>query len=307
MHAFTFVLASYFFVIHGAHGGPNRAEPAHEFFVWNVGQGLWSTYVTGDTCIHFDMGGEQAPWKAIAAVCGAKFNQVHLTHWDLDHLSFISRVARELKFICLQTPPMGFANQKKQDLLAKLKMCQPKTVPSQSLPLYRPLLNDKESSSDQEHSSNDLSQVYLAGAHAPILIPGDSTTKRERQWLKNLPPQGAWLLVLGHHGSRTSTSPELLSRLKFTRMAIASSRQARYGHPHPEVRDRLKLKGIALLKTEDWGTLRFEVPLRLPETRDAQSRIVTEKRTTDDKAYTQGSSYERRAHRSRDRRKRSSP
>jgi beta-lactamase superfamily II metal-dependent hydrolase len=43
-------------------------------------------------------------------------------------------------------------------------------------------------------------------------------------------------------------------------MAIASSRWARYHHPAPVVVARLKKHGIAVLKTEDWGSILIEAP-----------------------------------------------
>jgi competence protein ComEC len=286
-----------------------QQESPHEFFVWNVGQGLWTTFVTKDACIHFDMGGEYAPWEQVTGVCKKRLNQVHLTHWDLDHISFIARISRQFKSVCLESPPLGMANQKKQDLLAKLIPCRPDLKPTSDQIPVRHLLSDLEESLKFEHSSNELSQVFQIGSISPIIIPGDSTIRKEKLWSKKLSSYGAWLLVLGHHGSRTSTSNELLGKLNFTRMAIASSRHARYGHPHREVIERLKMKGIALLKTEDWGTLRFQVPVRPPLTRGAmptkQSRIVTERGPVSDKVYTRDSSYERRARKSRGRHRRS--
>jgi len=311
MAAFILILTMSLFSPQRSFSQTTRQEAPHAFYVWNVGQGLWTTYVTADICFHFDMGGEYAPWEQITSVCQKRFNQVYLTHWDLDHIGFVARIARELTLVCLQSPPVGPANPKKQDLLAKMPMCRPENKPISSKVHVQNLMGELEDVLNYEHSSNELSQVFLIEGHAPIVVPGDSTVKKEKYWAKKLPPDGAWLLVLGHHGSRTSTSVELLERLSFTRMAIASSRHARYGHPHLDVINRLKIKGIALLKTEDWGTLRFEVPARLPKPRGRmktrQSRIITERISTADKAYTRGSNSERRVHRSRGRHRRLSP
>jgi competence protein ComEC len=93
------------------------------------------------------------------------------------------------------------------------------------------------------------------------LIPGDSTAPQEKIWSYHGNMQKTGFLLLGHHGSRTSTSEELLSQLPHLKVAIASARFARYGHPHLEVVRRLKKYHVALLKTEDWGNLWFEIPL----------------------------------------------
>ncbi|WP_413584632.1 ComEC/Rec2 family competence protein [Bdellovibrio sp. HCB274] len=103
--------------------------------------------------------------------------------------------------------------------------------------------------------TNAASQVV---AFKRFLFPGDSPIKAESLW-QGLPwVTNARVLVLGHHGSRTSTSEELLDHLPVLKMAIASARWERYKHPHAEVIYRLKKRQIPLLKTEDWGNIWFE-------------------------------------------------
>lgn len=89
-----------------------------------------------------------------------------------------------------------------------------------------------------------------------VLAPGDSSTRAETTWastLRNL--EETRYLIVGHHGSRTSTGEHLLKRLSRLRLAIASARQRRFGHPHPEVLERLSRHHIPLLRTEDWGNI----------------------------------------------------
>ena len=62
----------------------------------------------------------------------------------------------------------------------------------------------------------------------------------------------AQYLLLGHHGSRTSTSEQLLVGLPHLKLAIASSRHRRFGHPHLETQLRLKSHHVPLITTEDW-------------------------------------------------------
>jgi len=274
---------------------PLAREPAaraSEFVVWNVGQGLWTTLIDGDRCLHFDTGGERAPWRALHAACGDKNNIVHFSHWDLDHISFAGRLARRLSSACLDTAPAGEGSAHKKKLVHALTRCAEQDSATRTV-------------EGPTHGlrSNDRSHVFIAGSFASralTLIPGDSTSHEEKFWARRLPGENLWLLVLGHHGSRTSTSRELLRSLPRVRMAIASSRQAKYGHPHREVAQRLKMAGIALLRTEDWGTLRFEFPKSSPPAR--AGRDVS--RVTDDKVCTRGSGCGRPVRRSRAHRRR---
>jgi competence protein ComEC len=83
----------------------------------------------------------------------------------------------------------------------------------------------------------------------------------EKIWLRARALAGAgprWL-VLGHHGSRTSTSEALLTHLSGLKQALASSRMARFGHPHAEVRTACRKHGVALISTEAWGHVILEL------------------------------------------------
>ena len=61
------------------------------------------------------------------------------------------------------------------------------------------------------------------------------------------------VLILGHHGSRTSSSPTFLRRVR-PQWAVASSGFANaYRHPHPQVVDLLALRQVALYRTDTQG------------------------------------------------------
>ncbi|MGE5084974.1 MAG: hypothetical protein ACM3MG_01640, partial [Bacillota bacterium] len=90
------------------------------------------------------------------------------------------------------------------------------------------------------------------------LLPGDSPQQEEKFWKNQSWIQNTKILVLGHHGSKTSTSAELIASLPNLQMAIASARWARYKHPHPATVAILQKYHIPLLRTEDWGNIWLE-------------------------------------------------
>jgi len=110
---------------------------------------------------------------------------------------------------------------------------------------------------------NLLSRVYLIrGFKRSILIPGDSPAPAEKIWLPQLLPilngQPIEVLILGHHGSYTSTSEDLLQKLS-PKVGIASARKRRYGHPHKIIEKRLRDYEASILSTEFWGTFIFQL------------------------------------------------
>ena len=62
------------------------------------------------------------------------------------------------------------------------------------------------------------------------------------------------LLIAGHHGSRHSTSEELLAAVR-PETVIISVGENNYGHPSPEVLDRLAEFGCAVYRTDRDGTV----------------------------------------------------
>jgi competence protein ComEC len=62
------------------------------------------------------------------------------------------------------------------------------------------------------------------------------------------------LLVAGHHGSKNSTSDELLNTVK-PETAIISVGYNSYGHPATETLERLALTGIMVYRTDVDGNV----------------------------------------------------
>jgi competence protein ComEC len=225
-----------------------------------VGQGQWITWISGHHCHHVDMGGERAPKNQILRLCRNRKNSLLLTHSDLDHISFISWGLRNLSGLCLKTPLRERTTRFAQKKLLGLKLCdqtQKHTATVQEVLFHPPPENI---SHPHKSDRNILSRVYIIpGATRNALVPGDSTKEAEKIWKHQLPKAPIQILILGHHGSRTSTSPELLAHLPHLKMGIASARKRRYGHPHPEITKRLVLSQAAPLSTEIWGNFVLEL------------------------------------------------
>lgn len=233
-----------------------------QFLVWNVGQGQWTTLITSQECLHFDMGGEFFPKAALRNHCSQKTNFLFLSHLDKDHIQFIPWGIKNLPRLCLWKWPTEILHnpewkKKASPFLKNLTSCQRHQKPrtskifewSSSISKY---LNTK--------IRNELSFVYTVHWTKEVfLIPGDSTKSAEKFWATRIKSLKIKKLILGHHGSNTSTHFYLLNHLPLLRQAIASARKRRYGHPHPLVELRLKKQGAALLKTEDWGSLSFQI------------------------------------------------
>jgi beta-lactamase superfamily II metal-dependent hydrolase len=65
------------------------------------------------------------------------------------------------------------------------------------------------------------------------------------------------VLKVGHHGSRSASSEAWLEELAPTTAVISVGAHNRYGHPAPDVVERLQRLGIAVLRTDQLGTITF--------------------------------------------------
>ena len=114
---------------------------------------------------------------------------------------------------------------------------------------------------ESQISSNDASCVLqVQMGRFRLLLPGDIGTKREQDLVKYWGDQlsGDWLLA-AHHGSRTSSSPALLKWVYPETIVVSSGYANRFGHPHPQVLQRLQQLGGTIFSTATHGALEFEL------------------------------------------------
>ena len=210
--------------------------------IWNVGQGQWVTYIKNNHCYHMDMGGEFAPINEVLKKCKNKENWIYISHADKDHINFYKRYTRKVNSHCLAHLNKNFLNstdlQKKQiNLCSKTKHSPIKTIYSPNFKLTK--------------NRNELSKVFIV--ENKILNPGDSLNQNELYWAQKKSLKSITVLILGHHGSLTSNSNYLLSKLPKLKFSAVSARKNRYGHPHGRIGLRLKANNTPVISTEQWS------------------------------------------------------
>ncbi len=106
-------------------------------------------------------------------------------------------------------------------------------------------------------SDNDGSCVLLIeSVGRRILLAGDIEERQEREligyWQHELASD---LLLVAHHGSKTSTSQGWLNRTAPVTAVINNGYGNRFGHPAPQVIDRLEKQGVKVLHTARRGAI----------------------------------------------------
>ena len=221
-----------------------------ELIIWRMGQGQMVTYSDPIQCVHFDMGGEYFPLKDLKKECRRKKNKVFFSHWDWDHINFAKKAWKNLFYFCRLNEPGGKGNNRKKKFLFSIPKCRKSKSDIFKEITFSARLNKKKSISE----SNKHSRVIVVKNQ--VLIPGDSPGSSEKLWMHKI-TNPIRVLVLSHHGSRYSTTSALLKKLKYLKIATASARKKRYGHPHPLLKKRLSKIGVPLLGTEEFHHIRI--------------------------------------------------
>lgn len=108
-------------------------------------------------------------------------------------------------------------------------------------------------SGDEHRRPNALSCVLrIQGAGGSALLAGDIEVAQERELLhKGLAPVD--LLLVPHHGSKTSSSEALLDALAPSMALVQAGYRNRFGHPVAEVVQRYLARDVHLLTSVDCG------------------------------------------------------
>lgn len=109
-----------------------------------------------------------------------------------------------------------------------------------------------------EHSyssdSNDQSLVmYVRFPSFSVLFTGDASSEVEKELKIKYPHLSVDILKISHHGSATATSVDLLEWIYPDVAMISVKKNNLYHHPAPIVIERLKRKGIKILRTDENG------------------------------------------------------
>jgi competence protein ComEC len=105
--------------------------------------------------------------------------------------------------------------------------------------------------------NNDSLVLRLCYGKRTILLPGDAEKEAERAILAENSEDSlrADVLKIGHHGSKNSTMPDFLAAVKPRVAIISAGEENPYGHPSPELLERLEAARVRVLRTDRDGAI----------------------------------------------------
>ena len=111
---------------------------------------------------------------------------------------------------------------------------------------------------DTYKDANDMSAViHLTFGNNSFLFTGDAESESETDLVKAQIILKSDVLLVGHHGSNTSTSQAFLDKVNPKYAIIQSGKGNKYGHPTELVLKRLSEKGIKIYRNDEQGNIVF--------------------------------------------------
>ncbi|MGQ0545464.1 MAG: ComEC/Rec2 family competence protein, partial [Betaproteobacteria bacterium] len=94
--------------------------------------------------------------------------------------------------------------------------------------------------------NNPSCVLRIEAAGGSMLLTGDI----ERTVEKELPVKGTDVLLVPHHGSRSSSSPQFIAAVRPRYAIVPVGYRSRFGHPAPEALERYRAAGATVLRTD---------------------------------------------------------
>lgn len=120
------------------------------------------------------------------------------------------------------------------------------------------LLHPPPTAYDLAGRPNALSCVLrIAAGGASALLAGDIEKPQEAQLAAGAQPLRADLLLVPHHGSKTSSSADFLDAVRPSVALVQAGYRNRFGHPAAEVVQRYRERGIRVAASFECGAARW--------------------------------------------------
>ena len=234
--------------------------------VLDVGQGSSTLFYSKGRSILVDCGGSGGddPGDIAAdylqSLGSSHLDALILTHYHTDHACGVPELLSRIQVSQLILPDVTPEDDLRREILRTAEELGCEVIflsedlslgfGSAALTLFAPL-------GDGGANEEGLSVLCSAGDF-DVLVTGDMNDIVEKRLVKQKSLPDIELLVVGHHGSKNSTSAELLLATT-PEMAVISSGYNSYGHPAPETIERLGAAGCDIYLTDRMGTVTFSI------------------------------------------------
>ncbi|EWH01888.1 DNA internalization-related competence protein ComEC/Rec2 [Halomonas sp. BC04] len=164
---------------------------------------------------------------------GQRFDRVMVSHDDIDHAGGVALLAEEHRV-------NEFLAPRGEDIGVPFTPCLQGQHWQRDGVTYRVLWPPEDTAALSSNNRSCVLEVTV-GPHR-LLLTGDVGRDVERAFLLDV-QRPVTALLAGHHGSRTSSGPQLVQALAPRHVIYSAGRYNAFGHPHDEVVRRFRRGG----------------------------------------------------------------
>lgn len=230
--------------------------------VLDVGQGQCLIFQSKDQCYVVDCGGDSGAKAANMAAHALKNQGINridgliLTHFDHDHGGGIRNLMTQIQVQRLYLPDAE-PEAKLRLELEEFASSQIQWVRNtQYLSFGNAMLTLYPADYGKIRNESSMCILFQSGKY-DILITGDKDQEEEKQLLRDVALPQIDILIVGHHGSASSTSMELLDAIRPSVAVISADGNYNYGHPSVQTLMKLEIYGCRVLRTDLHGNIIF--------------------------------------------------
>ena len=231
----------------------------------DVGQGAAQVIITPNNKVMVIDGGNNSEEKTMVNYLNSlgikKVDILIGTHPDADHVGGLDAVVDHFDIGQVIMPRVQRDTQTFQSLLnsiaaKRLKITTAKSGLTVSLDsqVNVQMISPIGESSDANEMSAVVKVIY--GNHS-FLLTGDAGVETEKTWIQNGVNLQSTVLLVGHHGSDSSTSEAFITKVKPTYAVIQVGKNS-YGHPTSTILNRLTNNNVNIYRTDTDGTIVFK-------------------------------------------------
>ena len=186
----------------------------------------------------------------------SKINTLITTHGDYDHIGESLNIVNNFKVgdVILNCGSLNELEQELITLLDKKHIKYSKCISQLDMsPIKLYFLNSGKYDNENDNSN----VIYLKYNEIKFLFMGDASTVVEQDLLSKYNLKDIDFLKIGHHGSKTSSSKEFITKTNPKYSIISVGKNNRYGHPNKEVLENLKDSKI--YRTDQDGSIGVKI------------------------------------------------
>ncbi len=190
-----------------------------------------------------------------------KIDKLILTHGDLDHIGGAFALIEEIKIGEILLPSVKEPSEGEK---AIVQSAHEKGIPIVYVSEGQQWRNGESRflilspKRNYEGERNRGSVAILASVGGlNWFFGGDLNQEGEEEIVKRYPNINIDVIKVGHHGSKTSSSPDFLNHYKPRAALISVGKKNRFGHPHQEVINLLRKSEAVIYRTDENGEITY--------------------------------------------------